>query len=192
LEWFETAFARCSQPSGKKFAGLLLADDGGSSFEGRGKDYQNLSGLASSFSKPELDFKNGEAYLESSKSLGSIFPTDVLEQKSELADKLSKTENWEQAVALLKASDPKVVSLSSGALDRFEKNYEFRQIAITAFVVKRLGLSGATRERDILRQYYNYESRMNETEERQSLKLNRYDKAGNLTGAVEWLMKLKK
>ena len=187
LQWFERAFALCSKPSGKKFAGLLLADEGVSSFKDLA-NYESLGRFTSSISKPSLDFKSGKSYLESSKLLAGVFPTEIVEEKSELADKLSKTENWEQAIALLRASDPQLVSISSGALDRFEENYEFRQIAITAFVVKRLGLSGAARERRVLLNYYNYHSRISG----QSLKLNRYDKAGNVTGTAEWLLQASK
>ena len=74
------------------------------------------------------------------------------------------------------------------ALERIENNHSFRQIAIAALKVKRVGMQGAAQELAQLNDDYGFSSRLDETGERKSLKLSRVTPTGDVV-EMEWLLR---
>ncbi len=179
VKWYESALAQCPRPTPKKIAGLLLVDT------------QDLESLAKGFSFDRVLTSSkalppGQRFVATLKGVGDIVSVEELEEKESVAHSFADASSLSDAIQQLQANNRLPIGIDD-SLHRIGNHFLNRQIAISALKVKRVGMQGATAELAQLRKDYGYTARLDQTNDRKSLKLSRLDPAGELIER-EWLL----
>ena len=198
-KWYETALAQCPAPTSRKVAGLLLAESQTpQSFVGdlKGLELKGLelkeflAGLKEFEVKgvlpSKVDGSPGRGFLGALRKVGDFVSVDSLEEKQDIARVYAHSSSLSEASAKLAKQDRLSLEMEE-VFQRIEHNYSFRQIAMSGLKVKRVGIGGAKRELEQLRKDFGFTARLNETNERKSLKLSRVTPNGELV-EMEWLL----
>ena len=179
VEWYEGALARCPQPTPKKIAGLLLADTRG--FESLVSQFDDRS----LFSDPRVGGV-GKRFLSTLRGAEELVSLESLEEQMELADVFARSSSLSEASNSLKSTGRFSLELER-QLQRVRNNFSFREIAMSALKVKRVGMVGAAEDLKELRESYGYTARLDETDERKALKLSRLTPTGEVI-EKQWLL----
>lgn len=179
VQWYEGALALCPQPTPKKIAGLILADTPG------------FTSLVAQFGEAGLFPSSsvggpGEKFLSVLRGFGELVSVESLEEQAQLAEVFAQSSSLEQASASLKASGKLTPELKK-RLQLINNHFSFRQIAMSALKVKRVGMVGAAEDLKVLRENYGYTARLDETNERKALKLSRLAPSGEVV-EKQWLL----
>lgn len=180
IKWYEGALRQCPRPTSQKLAGLILAESQG--FESLVQDLDVRTILPQPSSGGP-----GRKFLSALTGVGELVSVKSLQEKRELAEVFAKSSSLDEASSNLKLSRRLPLDLEQ-SLQRIENNYSFRQIAMSALKVKRVGMRGASQELAQLREDYGYTSRLDETNDRKALKLSRLSSAGEVV-ELEWLLR---
>ncbi|MGJ8725012.1 MAG: metalloprotease [Roseibacillus sp.] len=178
IKWYEGALAQCPRPTSRKLAGLMLAESQGFESLAQGLDLRGISVGAA-------EGGVGRRFLSTLKGVGELVSVESLQDKREFSSGLAKSSSLKEATEKLKHSEVWSPELEK-ALRQIDSNYAFRQIAMSALKVKRVGMSGAARELTQLREDYGYTARLvDEAGERKSLKLSRLTPSGEVV-EMKW------
>lgn len=179
VKWYEAALARCPRPSTQKVAGLILAESQSPESLVGNLKWNQL------FSTPEKKGL-GRRFLASMEGFGTFLPKEALQERQRLAEVFAQSTSLSEASQRLAAAGRLSVEMEDG-LQRIGSNYSFRQIAISALKVKRVGIGGAAQELAKLRKDYGFTARLDEAGSRKALKLKRLSPTGELI-EMEWLL----
>lgn len=180
VKWYENALMQCPRPTSRKIAGLILAES--QSFESLVRGL-NIKDLFPSRTEKAL----GRRFLASMQGVGDLVSVESLQEKQMVAETFAQSSSIRGAVTQLLAKG-KLPAGVQQSLQRIENNYSFRQIAMSALKVKRVGMDGAREELAQLREDYGYTARLDESNERRSLKLSRVNPSGEIV-EMEWLLR---
>lgn len=182
VKWFEGALEQCPRPSGRKFAGLLLAESKG--YESLLEQFQSGGPLLGQSNREEAG--TGRRFLSRLEGIGQLFSVAPLQKRIRLSDSLVAASSLREIVSVMKAHEFYSSSMEE-SFTKVENNSAFRQIALSAMKVKRLGMDGAKPELAKLRDEYGYQARVDTMGKREALKLSRLTAAGEVV-EMEWLL----
>jgi hypothetical protein len=172
VKWYEGALAQCPQPTPRKVAGLILAESKG--FQTL-MSQLNLRGIV-----PDTNEGGpGRKVLTALAGVGELVSVEALQERERLAKSFAESPSLAEAGDLLEVEE---------SLQRIESIYSFRRIAMSALKVKRVGIRGAAQELAQLREEHGYTARLDETNERRSLRFSRPSPSGEVV-EMEWLLK---
>ena len=179
IKWYESALAQCPRPTNSKIAGLILAESQGFESLVKQLDVHRIA-------PQEVEGGPGRKFLSSLTGVGELISVEPLLERQLLAAAFAKASTLEEAMEDLRSANRLPLEVEA-SLQRIENNYSFRQVAMSALKVKRVGISGASQELAQLQKDYGFTARLDETDERKALKLSRLNPAGEVV-EMEWLL----
>jgi hypothetical protein len=186
LQWYELALAKCPQPGSRKFAALILRGEIGSELP-EWKDWPWESLLEPRAQTVAEQSSPGTRLLNFFEGFGRLVPVGELEERIVVAKRLSKQSDPFAGLAMSVPENKDKADLRN-LLARAQINCSFRDVAINALHIKRVGFSEATQGLAQLENRYGFKARLEVEGERESLQVSRLSDSGELV-RLEWLLR---
>lgn len=181
-QWYESALAKTPRQTSRKLAGLMLQEEANATLTLRGSAAQLLQPAeAASNSSP------GVRFLALFQRVGNLVPVESIREQIELATAVSKAHSPFSAPDVLERKGADSAELRT-ALARIGINRSYREIAIAALQIKRLGTDQAEERVANLQEQSGFKASIQNDGERESLMLSRLNENGDEV-QMEWLLR---
>lgn len=181
-QWYENALAKTPQQTSPKLAGLMLQEEANATLSLQG----SLDELLKSH-QGDSQRSPGSRFLALIRRFGDLVPVESLQQQVSLSSAISRAPSPFSAPEIMERKGFEADELRQ-SLARLGINRSYREIAIAALLIKRLGTEQAQQQLASLQEKSGFTATVRNEGSRESLLLSRLNENGDEV-QLEWLLR---